>query len=239
MFSKKQTSYDPLSSSDGDDSALVDSTDMLRRTQRKQKITTCFLCVATLLLLASNLTWLWRLKLLPSPASNFTLASLNNNNGPTVSKRIFWSTPFAGKDKYITNSLWRDLFPTTEAAGLVSLPTSWALSQNLPTTVDDQHTPGNGVYFVAAYHQLHCLSVLRAALYHYHEGATQTVEWMHMVHCVDSLRQALMCSADDTLLYTNGNGTVGVSQKFGDGQLRVCRDWEALRTWTEGHRLEA
>ena len=46
-----------------------------------------------------------------------------------------------------------------------------------------------------------------------------------------------MCSADDTLLYTNGNDTVGVSQKFGDGQARVCRDWEALRTWTEGHRL--
>ncbi|MCJ1392775.1 hypothetical protein MMC18_005646 [Xylographa bjoerkii] len=237
MFSKEQTSYDPLSSGDGEDSVLVDTNLLLQRTQRKQKVTACFLFVATFLLLASNFTWLWRSRSSPLPAGGFTLASLNNNNAPTVSKPIFWSTPFGGQDKSITNNLWRHLFPKAE--GLVSLPTSWALSQNLPTTVDDPHTPGNGVYFVAAYHQLHCLSVLRAALYHYHEGATQTVEWTHMVHCLDSLRQALMCSADDTLLYTNGNGTMGVSQMFGDGQVRLCRDWEALRTWTEGYRLEA
>ena len=128
---------------------------------------------------------------------------------------------------------------TTDAEGLVSLSTHGPYHKNLPTTADDQHTPGNGIYSIAAYHQLHCVSVLRAALYRYHDGATQTVEWMHMVPCVESLHQAPMCSADDMLLYTNGNGTVGASQTFGDGQLRVGRDLEALRTWTEGLRLEA
>ena len=40
-----------------------------------------------------------------------------------------------------------------------------------------------------------------------------------------------MCRADDALLYTE-DGKV-----FGDGQVRVCRDWEALRAWTVENRI--
>ena len=136
---------------------------------------------------------------------------------------------------------------TSGGQGLVSISHSWADAHNLPTTMSDRHNRSYGVYFVAVYHQLHCLvrlvlisclsifdwpyqSVVRAALYHYQEGVAQTVDWLHMVHCLDSLRQSLMCSADDTLLYSNG------SQVFGDGQLHVCRNWNTLRSWTEGHK---
>ena len=34
-----------------------------------------------------------------------------------------------------------------------------------------------------------------------------------------------MCTAGDTLLYTWGRNTTG------DGQLRKCKDWTALRNW--------
>ena len=34
-----------------------------------------------------------------------------------------------------------------------------------------------------------------------------------------------MCTAGDTLLYTWGRNETG------DGQLRKCRDWTALRDW--------
>ncbi|ORY10110.1 hypothetical protein BCR34DRAFT_464401, partial [Clohesyomyces aquaticus] len=81
-------------------------------------------------------------------------------------------------------------------------------------------------------HQLHCLTVIRSTLYKYKEGRVQgdgdgDVKWDHAVHCLDSLRQAVMCRADDTLLATR-DGNV-----FGDGQERVCRDWEGLRGWVE------
>ncbi|MCJ1411178.1 hypothetical protein MMC19_005266 [Ptychographa xylographoides] len=226
---RERTAYEPLSQQNEGDSVFEDAELLFKQTQRKQKIATCVLVIVTLLLVMSNVGWLWSSWPLPPILRNYS-------DHRTVLKPLYWSTPFVGSDKAVSNDLWRHLFPASE--GLISLPHSWATKQSLPTTVDDQHKPGNGVYFVAAYHQLHCLSVIRAALYHYHEKDAQTVEWMHMMHCVDSLRQAVMCRADDTLLYTNGNGTVGVSQQFGDGQLRSCRDLTVLRLWTEAHGLE-
>jgi hypothetical protein len=107
-------------------------------------------------------------------------------------------------------------------------------------------------YFVAAYHNIHCLvrfsharfhpysnrvlrsqqSVIRAALYHFQEGVPQTVPLMHTLHCLDSLRQDTMCHADKTLLYTE-NGKV-----FGDGQVRECRDWDKLNEWIGRHHID-
>lgn len=47
----------------------------------------------------------------------------------------------------------------------------------------------------------------------------------HDFHCFDSLRQHIMCNADDTLLHTTGN------KDAGRGQTLLCRDWDALSTW--------
>jgi hypothetical protein len=76
-------------------------------------------------------------------------------------------------------------------------------------------------------------SVIRAALYHFQEDVPQTVPIMHTLHCLDSLRQDTMCQADKTLLYTD-NGKV-----FGDGQVRECRDWEALNEWIGQHHYRS
>ena len=95
---------------------------------------------------------------------------------------------------------------------------TWASERNLPQSTVDAKDPRRSIYFVALYHQLHCLTVVRAALYHYEEGVKQTVEWPHMLHCLDSIRQALLCAADDTPLYSNGSAV------YGDKQLHVCRD---------------
>jgi hypothetical protein len=54
----------------------------------------------------------------------------------------------------------------------------------------------------------------------------QTVEWAHAHHCLDSLRQAVLCQADSTLLYTDNWGL-----SFGDGQEKMCRDWKSLANW--------
>ena len=139
--------------------------------------------------------------------------------------------------------------------GLVSVPHSWSTSHNLPSTMKDRNDDSYDVYFVAAFHQLHCLvsydslqtplafvknsnslfliqSVVRAAIYRFHEGVKQTVEWPHMIHCIDSLRQSLMCAANDELLYANS------TRVYGDRQMRVCHDWDALYSWTEDHRYE-
>lgn len=62
-------------------------------------------------------------------------------------------------------------------------------------------------------------------------AAGKPVTWPqeHDLHCFDSLRQHIMCAADDTLLYTTGH------KDAGHGQLRMCRDWDALRAWATEH----
>jgi hypothetical protein len=41
--------------------------------------------------------------------------------------------------------------------GLVTLKDDWAASQQLPTSIKRFHDTDESIYFVAAYHQLHCL----------------------------------------------------------------------------------
>lgn len=137
-----------------------------------------------------------------------------------------------------------------DGAGLVHIPRSYAAELQLPQSVPYKGNVSERTYFVAAYHNIHCLvskyflfvlaramltcsqSVIRAALYHFEEGVPQTVPIMHTHHCLDSLRQDTMCHADKTLLYTE-NGKV-----FGDGQVRECRDWDALNEWIAMHHID-
>lgn len=47
------------------------------------------------------------------------------------------------------------------------------------------------------------------------------------MHCLDKLRQDVLCYADDTPMYTSTN----VVADSGDGQTRQCRDWSKLEQW--------
>ncbi|XXH02251.1 hypothetical protein Hte_008620 [Hypoxylon texense] len=74
-------------------------------------------------------------------------------------------------------------------------------------------------------------AIIRSVLYHLKEQVPLTVPFAHATHCLDSLRQSSMCNADDTLLYTEDSHT------YGDGQPRLCKDWNALAQWTREHRI--
>lgn len=71
--------------------------------------------------------------------------------------------------------------------------------------------------------------MIRAALFHFKEAKEQTVPWMHVTHCLDSLRQVVLCKMDDNLLYTE-DGNI-----YGDGQVHKCGDWNALTDWVTEH----
>lgn len=45
----------------------------------------------------------------------------------------------------------------------------------------------------------------------------------HAGHCIDILRQYVICKADNTPLYVFGDDTAG------DEQYRKCNNWDALR----------
>ncbi|KAF2123208.1 hypothetical protein BDV96DRAFT_15554 [Lophiotrema nucula] len=89
---------------------------------------------------------------------------------------------------------------------------------------------------VAAFHQLHCLNGIRLHLDGKHSkraaSAHEDVSPAHMRHCIDYLRQSIMCAADSNLEPVNEE-LGGVT---GWGSERTCRDFDALVGWTRKHR---
>jgi hypothetical protein len=227
--------YEPIARTSSEDDTDSSVSTQLKipshRTRRSRTLELALVCTSLSLLL-TNAFWTfffiygsprqWEATSAP-PTPCATSYWLNSEN--RISKSLHWNTPYSQDNKSSTNELWRDLFPTGQ--GVVYLPTAWASTHDLPVSLPNANNASESTYFVAAYHQLHCLSVIRSALYKYSEGRDKEVKWDHTIHCLDSLRQNAMCRADDTLLYTE-DGNV-----FGDGQVRECRDWERLREWAE------
>lgn len=83
-------------------------------------------------------------------------------------------------------------------------------------------------------HTLHCVNLFRQVLDHEHYfSATNPVpEREHLDHCVDQIRQLLMCHADLTpikVVYYPG-----YPREFVDSdQVHSCRDWKPIQKWMD------
>ena len=71
------------------------------------------------------------------------------------------------------------------------------------------------------FHQMHCLQKIRDAI-------IQGDPNHHTRHCLNLLRQVVLCTSDTTLDPLNTpHGTDGV------GVMHVCRDWEKVYDFVE------
>ena len=61
-------------------------------------------------------------------------------------------------------------------------------------------------------------------------GKTPELPKGHILHCFNSLRLYVICSADDTLLHTWG-GDLTASME----ESRSCKNWDALHQWSSEH----
>lgn len=122
--------------------------------------------------------------------------------------------------------------------GLISLPL--ALTKPLGLQGSGQKTaPGESVFQVDMFHQLHCLERIRSDLisakWLYQLNPNRTDEdpsSRHTLHCVDYLRQAVMCTGDLTLVAT------GDDLEFDHSPPRKCRDFDALGGWVKSRMWE-
>ena len=106
-------------------------------------------------------------------------------------------------------------------------------------------------------HQLHCLNLLRKSLFFNYEyysshshpshpgGSGEFREFSnpplhvraHINHCVDALRERIMCAADSEVLPYYWRDMQGFTiPDF--AVTRQCRSFESLRRWAEEHQLE-
>lgn len=136
---------------------------------------------------------------------------------------------------------WRttDLFPRSN--GFVKLGPEGSLSsvkllRALLTSVQAEHSvtcqPASPkrsdtlLSGIAMFHQMHCLQRIRSALVQGDPGH-------HTRHCLNLLRQTVLCASDTTLDPLNSaKGTDGL------GIVHVCRDWQKVYDFVEENQLK-
>ncbi|KAF2964107.1 hypothetical protein GQX73_g9470 [Xylaria multiplex] len=208
-MASKEVTYQPLerSSDENSDDGLLQHYAKNTQRQRWQRWSTAALVLSVLALVISNGVWIGVYQHQKNARGHF----------PVLSPYRF-STPYSEGNLSQQNPLWNELFP--RGGGAVKVDAQWAIDNKLQLT--QGYAPdGKAIYVVGMYHQLHCLAVIRTSLYQFHNGREQTDPWSHIPHCLDALRQALQCLADPTL--------------GGNGALHECRDFEALKAWTDEH----
>lgn len=70
-----------------------------------------------------------------------------------------------------------------------------------------------------------------------YDNVSLTYPLEHVTHCLNVLREEVMCNADDTPRYTGRlNSEKGKEHPTsGIGQARMCNDWGKLRSWAVAH----
>ncbi|CAI6336583.1 unnamed protein product [Periconia digitata] len=97
----------------------------------------------------------------------------------------------------------------------------------------------------SVFHQLHCVNSIRRGYWIMHDaarsgevfnetGLEMDASPAHIRHCIDLLRQAIMCNPDLTIEEKNLE-TGGVS---GFGVVHQCYDWDQLVHWVKNFELD-
>ncbi|KAH8433405.1 uncharacterized protein LDX57_011039 [Aspergillus melleus] len=149
------------------------------------------------------------------------------NTFRTVWKPFTWNTEYSPQNHSEADPLWAAINP---AHGIISVDREWAEENHWPNSMPMPDDDKKSVYLLEAYHQLHCLQMIRLTFWEAVEGRPYTHQPSnHMEHCFDYLRQIVQCNADNTPLYTFGEFQAG------DGQLHRCRDWGELHDYATDH----
>ncbi|EZF36239.1 hypothetical protein H109_03621 [Trichophyton interdigitale MR816] len=146
---------------------------------------------------------------------------------PSKFTRFNWWTEYSDKNFTETDAAWDSM---NTAHGFIAMDRKWAKERHWP---DSMHLPSDdskNVYLLEAYHLLHCVAVIRRTFW---EAVNRVDKYTfnppHSAHCIDTLRQYVICKADSTPLYLYGDDTAG------DEQYRKCKDWNALRQFATDH----
>lgn len=179
------------------------------------------ICVV-LLLLITNLTTIYHFSVKrrtePVPPQYAKTDSIAID---TAWMQFWWNTDYSPKNHSDSDALWDAILPSH---GFVAMDRKWATQQQWPESMYLPSDTTKGIYLLEAYHQLHCLKIIRKTFWEAVERRSYTHHPSgHMEHCFDTLRQSVQCYADSTPLYTFGDFTAG------DGQLHKCRNWHQLR----------
>lgn len=95
---------------------------------------------------------------------------------------------------------------------------------------------GPEITSLAFVHQLHCVDTLRRSFYAAVDHAVDTHTTHHAQHCLEYLRQAIICNGDANLEYREADPATGVLSTPGYS-LHHCRDFAKLYHFAERWRV--
>jgi hypothetical protein len=132
---------------------------------------------------------------------------------------------------------------TTLDIGIIRLPRAEA--ERLPNKTYP-YIGDKGYYIaeLAVFHQLHCVNAIRIALAKdYYQKVLDASEFDategsygrdHINHCVDAVREAIMCASDISVITWAWNDRAQKALGHGD-IVHSCRNFNSIRNWSARH----
>ncbi|KAI1161539.1 hypothetical protein F5B18DRAFT_627993 [Nemania serpens] len=109
------------------------------------------------------------------------------------------------------------------------------INEEAESVADITYQKPGGWYLTGpdSFHQLHCLDVLRRALRpdYYTPPNVEPVHTMHVEHCVDYIRQGIMCAADLTTIpavWSTKRDRILQDTEV----VHTCRNFDKIHAWT-------
>ncbi|KAF5328206.1 hypothetical protein D9619_013399 [Psilocybe cf. subviscida] len=138
-------------------------------------------------------------------------------------------SPYQGSPSPEVDHLWEELY----SVGFQRIPKSDAA--RLPNKTAPIPGDPEGFYITEldVFHQLHCLNFIRKALHpnYYPAQRLGTPENnLHVSHCVDSIRQSLMCSADISTVVWQWDAAQQ-NNTFQGEIAHKCRNFGMIQDW--------
>ncbi|KAF9523975.1 hypothetical protein CPB83DRAFT_727462, partial [Crepidotus variabilis] len=144
-------------------------------------------------------------------------------------------TIYQGPSSPESDKAWQDLY----SFGISRIPKSSAaqlVNKTVPIPGDTDHY----VVGLDVFHQLHCLNMLRLHVFSPNATMHNTDDplqgTVHLSHCIDSLRQSIMCSVDITPIPWVWDFKDKVARPVADIQ-HTCRNFEKVREWAKEKHL--
>lgn len=157
-------------------------------------------------------------------STRFTASSFSTTSMP--------ASPYEGRPSDSNNALWSSLTDV----GMYVMTASEYAQVNFETAPLHDSQGSQYLVMLEVFHQLHCLNVLRLQVYQ--PGGLESLEEqarakkeIHVNHCVDYLRQVLMCHGDMTpiTIQTKEDHWPPYEARF---DIRhTCRDFERLHAF--------
>ncbi|KJZ80042.1 hypothetical protein HIM_00756 [Hirsutella minnesotensis 3608] len=151
----------------------------------------------------------------------------------TLDHNLVIENPFKGEPRPEQDKAWDDLLQ----------------HQNLVISQDELHAPdavrlNDGtdriVFNLDVFHNLHCLNYLRKYIFrsyysHEYPDSAQNAYLDHVGHCIDMIRQSLMCAADISI--STYDWKMDHLKPWPNFRVaHECANWDSIVAWAQRHR---